>query len=258
MKKIYTFLAISLVGMLVSCSKSEGNEGGTPQVPAPVETIDEPLTSLSVSALNALVGVSKETLMQRLQKDNVSFQDNDYEIVYYTTKAGSPFNRYKVVISFSNNVFDLDKKPYELYRGVYDVEIRPVDEAGQNVVEGDYKKVFDYFYPLFTNIQPNQKPLSMRVENTDVEPKIQKEETSYEAFVSDMSNVDGVIVWNNNPPMTEVQGFGGRKNFVLLSENSNKAKNTPIVTMNYWYERKGWKIRMAFNAPYDWYKNVKK
>lgn len=252
MKKIY-ILAVAILFLATSCQKENSTE--IPQEPEQTTNTPQPLNVLNAWTLNHYITMPKDEFIAKLQEANVTFKDDGLWIVYFVDGANTPFKKYRIRVTIAD-VFDLDKRPYEPYKGVERIEIFPLGEDDKNAVEEDYKKVFDYFYPKFTELQPTKSPYRMAIENTDASPKLYKIMNSYEEFISDLSVVDATIDWNNNPP-TEVPHENGGVSLVLKSEDSSKAKNTPKIKMVYYYGRKGYKITIAFNAPTDW-KNYKK
>lgn len=251
MKKI--ILLLTAVFGLFSCEKEK------------VETIvketgNEPLTTFSVAALHKLVGVTREAFIQKLEADKVDFQDKGYEIIYTINapeKAKLPFPKFQIRASVGT-AFDLDKVPYETYRGIYEIQIVPVNEADEAVTSNQYKTIFDFFVPLFNAVEPTKKPYSITLEDTDAKPALITKLEDYNEFIKDLTSVDGVIIWNNNPPSTEVVGLFGRKSIILATENSSKEKNTPINELKYYHKQNRWIIKLKFNKPDDWNKNVKK
>ena len=199
---------------------------------------------LQLGVLNKSIGMKKDDFVALLTSHNISYEwtdDFEPQLIYYAEKEMEAFKKYKVTVSFED-IFDLDLRPYQRYKGVGSIIVVPVDNANEslqskNVVENI--TFLDKYISSFAN-----KAYRYRRFNDD--KNYDYAQFTKEQFYHSLSKEElgsAAVYWNRNPN--------------ALAENSSKAKNTPKITLNYEHETQTYNISIEFNRPEDFHKYLK-
>ena len=202
------------------------------------------LSTLQLGVLNKSIGMTKDAFVARMDTHSITYEwtdDFEPQLVYYAQKEMGDFKKYKVTVSFED-IFDLDIRPYERYKGVGTIVVVPVDNTNEdlkskNVVENI--TFLDRYISSFAD-----KAHRYRRFNDDKNydyAQFTKEQFYHSLPKEELGGA--TIYWNRNPN--------------ALAENSSKAKNTPKITLNYDHETQTYSISLEFNRPEDFHKYLK-
>ncbi|GJH41480.1 hypothetical protein RCZ04_20300 [Capnocytophaga sp. HP1101] len=203
-----------------------------------------PLSTLQLGVLNQCIAMPRADFIAKLGSIAHEWTDEDeIELVYYATKKESPFELYKVTVTFEN-VADLSTPlPYKPYDGVAKITVVPVNTQKEVAVNTDASNVLHYFEHYINSFQ--QKPLKYIRKNTDIGYEYNQftQEEFYTSLPNKNIEADAIILWNKNPK--------------ALAKDSSKEKNTPIVELSHFYETHTYQLSLEFNAPKDFSYNIK-
>ncbi|MDO4881323.1 MAG: DUF4625 domain-containing protein [Capnocytophaga sp.] len=203
-----------------------------------------PLNTLQLGILNNSITMKKEDFISKLEKNNISYEwteDFEPQLIYYASREMASFQKYKITVAFED-VFDLDIRPYERYKGVGSISIVPVDDNKEDLQSKKLVENFTFLDNYISSFANN--PYKYKRYNDDKDYSY--EQFTKESFYKSLSTEDlgsASIFWNKNPNAT--------------AENSSKEKNTPKIMINYNYETQNYQIVIEFNRPDDYFKYLK-
>ena len=203
-----------------------------------------PLSTLQLGVLNKSIGMTKDAFVALMNTQSITYEwtdDFEPQLVYYAEKEIGVFKKYKVTVSFED-IFNLDIRPYERYKGVGSIVVIPVDNTNEDLKNKNVVENITFLDKYISSFASR----AYRYRRFNDDKNYDYAQFTKEQFYHSLSKEElgsAAVYWNRNPN--------------ALAENSSKAKNTPKITLNYEHETQTYNISIEFNRPEDFHKYLK-